>query len=117
MGLNVTIFMREMVVKYVRLKCNYRTKCHSMGRHETSGKNVTEWMFCHNPDKNGWSNCHSYITSTLGLGGRKILGRFVWRRYVTVDVVNRRTLRWVDVPGSRNFTRTFQAWTFRQGTV
>ncbi len=54
-------------------------------------------MFCHNPGKNGWSNCHSYITSTLGLGGRKILGRFVWRRNVTVDVVNTWTLHWVDV--------------------
>jgi hypothetical protein len=23
------------------------------GRHETSGKNVTEWTFFHNPGKNG----------------------------------------------------------------
>jgi hypothetical protein len=34
-------------------------------RHETSGKNITEWTFCHNPGKNGWSNCHSYRTFHL----------------------------------------------------
>jgi hypothetical protein len=33
--------------------------CHEIGR-----KNVTEWMFCHNPGKKGWSFCPSYVTST-----------------------------------------------------
>jgi hypothetical protein len=65
------------------------------GQYETSRKNVTSGRFV--AVKNGWSNCHSYITSILGLGGRKILGCFIWRRYVTVDIVNQRMLRWVDV--------------------
>jgi hypothetical protein len=43
-----------------------------------------------------------FVTATLrpppGLGGCKIPGGFVWRRYVTVDIVNYRRLRCVDVP-------------------
>jgi hypothetical protein len=31
MGWNVTIFMGNMDVKSVRLKCSYVTKCHPMG--------------------------------------------------------------------------------------
>ncbi len=36
-------------------------------------------MFGHNPGKKGWSNRHSYITSTPGQDGHKILGRFCSR--------------------------------------
>ncbi len=45
--------------------------------------------------------------SSPGLGGCKILGRFVWRQNVTVDEVNPWTLPWMDVPWCRNVTRTF----------
>jgi hypothetical protein len=35
MGWNVTILLGKMGVKCVRLKCNYGTKCHSMGKWDT----------------------------------------------------------------------------------
>ncbi len=71
------------------------------GRHETGRKNVTEWMFCHNPLNPGKKKGSRVVTATLrppsGLGGRKNPGRFICRRYVTGDIVNHRTLHWVDV--------------------
>jgi hypothetical protein len=66
-------------------------------RHETSGKNVTEWFVNIQIKK-----CGCFVTATLrpppGLGGRKIPGLFIYRGYVTVDAVNHRMLHWVDVP-------------------
>ncbi len=51
MGWNVAIFMGKMDVKYIRLKYSYgqNVTVWEEGNHETSGKNVTELMFCHNP--------------------------------------------------------------------
>jgi hypothetical protein len=58
----------------------------------------SEWIFCHIPVKKG--GC--FDTELLhqppwGLGGRNILGRFVGSGNVTVNVVNPRMLRWVDI--------------------
>jgi hypothetical protein len=47
-----------------------------------------------------------------GLCGHNIPIRFIWKQNVTVDVVNPKTLRWVDVSWVLNFTWTFQACTF-----
>ncbi len=66
------------------------------GHHEVGRKNVTEWMFCHNQEKKGGCFVKATLRPPPGLGGCKFPGRFVWRRYVTVDIVN--TLRWVDIP-------------------
>jgi hypothetical protein len=57
---------------------------------------MSQGTFCHNPGEKLWTFCHSYITSTPGLGGCKISGCFVWSLNVTVDAVNPRTLHWVD---------------------
>ncbi len=103
MGQNVTIFMREMDIKYVRMKCNHGTKCHTVGLAKMCGQNVQLWHFA--PKK-----CSK----------RNVLGRTnnpstLWSK-VTVDAVNTRTLCWEMFQGCQNVTRTFLAWTFHQGT-
>jgi hypothetical protein len=96
-GVNVKVLKGGRVSK--RVKCYTGTICHSMGRGMSwnSGKNVREWMFCHNPGKKGWSFCHSYIMSTVGAGWTYNLWMFCLDTKCHSERSKHRILHWVGV--------------------
>jgi hypothetical protein len=80
MGRNVAIFMGKMDVKYVSMKCNHGTKCHTVGLAKNVSTECAAVTFCSKRNVQGWTN-----------------NPFTLRSNVTVDAVNTRTLYWVDV--------------------